>query len=235
MATTPTPNAPISGDRPPSRKRLRNLTAQPAAPTTGEDPARTVFLDGETPTANAEADAPRRSSTITVPTFVADENGNTPKVKYAPDLNALVQELIQEKPYLAKLADYPVKVYWIGKGGKSNGVPVFAKSGMANTLLNYETGAVFIIQVSADHCAAANPSDHHWRAILTHELLHLGVKVDDRTEEETPTTRPHDVEMFFEEVADFGNWRADLLQLQGMMRQTTIFDSEEPLSMRGRL
>jgi hypothetical protein len=97
-----------------------------------------------------------------------------------------------------------ITVLWKRRGGKAWG-----KCGKTPPLAQFLGAGTWTIWVAADHSRVHAAGREALSALLHHEFLHVGVDM----ESGAPFVRPHDNEVFVEEIAEHGIWREDLLPL----------------------
>jgi hypothetical protein len=122
----------------------------------------------------------------------------------APELEAVVEELIEEMEELDWLRDYVIKCSWKAKGMSDDSKPVLGKCQAPSGLLQHYSHADWIIWIAVDNVATFN--GYSMKALLYHEMLHCQLV----GKLKQPGVRPHDVEMFIQEVERFGPWKGDL-------------------------
>lgn len=131
----------------------------------------------------------------------------------APDLEALADFLIAEKPSLATLEDFTIAYHWKRQGGKSKGKVRLGSCQLTPPLVRAYRPSDWTIVLSADHVRELKLTPHQIEALLFHELSHCAVKEVDNADGGTdylPALAPHDLEMFAAEVLEYGLWTTDL-------------------------
>lgn len=218
----------------------KNTAEASTSATEDEKVARTAFVDEEPGSGDPDATtatastAKDKGQVLHPPVFPEGIDGNPVDVLESAEIRRVAEELIDTHDQLQHLRGKAIAYFWQRKGGKSGGQPVFSRAGLANGREKVAFKAVFIITVSADHYSVAGPDENATKGIIFHALRHCGIKVDDRTEEESPCIVPHDVEMFYDEFIIFGPYRAAMEQVQTITRQTSMFDGET-MQYRGRM
>jgi hypothetical protein len=213
-----------------TKKRSRKLA---------EDPVRTVVLD-EAPVIDQEpAEEPTQATAkagprITIPGFDPDGRDGLMDYADAPALAEIGRHLIETCPEFSTLQGFRVAYLWKREGGKQNGVPKMGDAKPCNGFERYKLGADFVLWIAADHAQEAQLRPEDYERYIFHSLCHCGVKFDDRDESETPTRRPHDLEMFHEEYARYGAWRPELAQMRDVVQQTTL-PLDEAVAFKARI
>lgn len=139
----------------------------------------------------------------------------------APDLDEIAQRLMREFPTELRMAQpFDVKFLWRAKGSKVKGQPVWATTQLTGGLNAYFAGTDFIILVAADSVGSHSFTFDQVRALVFHELKHIGVDPDSYR----PKTVGHDVEMFYDELRHFPRWR-DALKPIDLQRELPGFES----------
>ncbi len=180
----------------------------------------------ETAIENAD-EQPMPQEAIKIPFFERDYHA-------APQLEKIVTNLVAECPELRHLRQFTVKILWRREGGKSQGIPKMADAKPAAGLAKFYTEADFVIWVAADHAAEAKLTPLQFEAMIFHELMHCGQRVNDQTNESTPATVPHNAEFFVEEIDRYGIWRADIGSVQKRIAQKGLWEGDE-MTFRGRM
>jgi hypothetical protein len=231
MATT----SPISSTTPRIRKGVTTLAADPAR-TVIDDDARwdeahdQAYQDGQ-----EEMKSELREKVILtnglyeVPVFEVSATGDTQTFAKAPKLHALALELIETCKEFKHLRDYRFEVLWRAKGGTRAGEPVIAHSAVMGGLGRFYGQAHFLIWFAADNCKEHKLTLEDYRSAMHHELCHCGIKVNDSEGTEKPTRR-NGIEVFPEELARFGLWRADLQKVSDAMAQQTLWASDRQMA-----
>ncbi len=146
-----------------------------------------------------------------VPPHIAFEDADTGRSwEYmdAEDLQQLGDDLIAEFPiHLGQADDWDIEYVWRAKGTKAKGQNRLGYVKRVSGELAYYAPHDFLVVVAADFCTELGFTFHQMRALMFHELMHVG------TNEAEPSLHPHDAEVFFAELKEFGAWRADLRPL----------------------
>lgn len=118
------------------------------------------------------------------------------------------------------LAD--VDFAWKRKGGKQNGKPRLGACVKQNDIAKLHGGRTWLIWLAADNCAVIAGNETSCRAVVDHELSHIGFEYSEQTGDTVPKLNPHDVEMFWGEYQRYGAWRLDLTVAENVFRQTRM-------------
>ena len=97
-----------------------------------------------------------------------------------------------------------IGIVWKKTGGKHLG-----KCSLANPIARHYDAPMFFIWLAADHLRDMAANRGQLKALIHHELLHIGF--DD--ESGSPLIVRHDAEVFVEELRDHAIWRGDLAPL----------------------
>lgn len=132
----------------------------------------------------------------------------------APDLEQIARTLILDHEMIPPQM-FRVRYLW-RREETGNAV---GKTIKATGPLKHMTGADWVIW-----CAADTPRMGGWtlkqiRALVYHELLHIGM-----TDKGKPSARKHDAEVFREEIAEFGLWDD---RLKFVFGQLPLFSESE--------
>lgn len=138
----------------------------------------------------------------------------------APQIQDLAESLITRYPELANLEEARITYLWAREGGKTRGRSTLGKCIKASGLPKYFTEADYIIWLAADHCRAFGLSQQQIEALTFHELLHA--QLDDSGEDPAWKVRPHDVEMFNEELLRYGAWTSELKSAKDAFEQSPL-------------
>ena len=104
---------------------------------------------------------------------------------------------------------YQIAYLWKRKGGKSKGKPKLGQAQLTTTgLLSFFADYDAVVWLAADNLAEYDSGQIE--AVLYHELLHIG------SDEETLDIKlvPHDFEGFVSELAVYGAYDHDLMQMR---------------------
>lgn len=115
------------------------------------------------------------------------------------------------------LAD--VDFAWKRKGGKKNGKPKLGECVKQNDIAKLHGARTWLIWLAADNCASLAGNEISCRAVVDHELSHIGFEYSEQTGDTVPKINPHDVEMFWGEYQRYGPWRLDLTVAENVFRQ----------------
>jgi hypothetical protein len=121
----------------------------------------------------------------------------------AADLKEIGDALVESLPELSDLQEMKIIYLWKRKGPEKPR----RKLGTCQSpggLLEYFSGADFIICLMVNNCAALQVTKWSVEAIVYHELKHAGV-IDGE-----PTMIPHDCECFAGDIRRYGLWKSDL-------------------------
>jgi hypothetical protein len=128
----------------------------------------------------------------------------------APAIAEIGDALIAKWPELGGLEDLTIKYEWKKKGGTKGGKATLGKCSKVSGLTAYYSDADFVIWIAADNCRETKITVGQMEALVFHELKHIEVTEDEETGELGYAVRPHDVEMFYDEVIRYGLWKHDL-------------------------
>lgn len=143
----------------------------------------------------------------------------------APELARLAREVIaQHSDVLVSHDEIRIRYVWRRRGPVVNDRPVFGRCTRASGLVRFFGKADAIISLSADHLRELRPTRHAIEAILYHELSHIEV-VEDKEGIMRVRIRPHDAEVFTEEIRRFGLWWDDLRRLGEAVKQAALWDA----------
>lgn len=142
----------------------------------------------------------------------------------APSLSAVLESLIQDyHETIGHLERVGVTVLWKAKGGKSKGKTKFGQCQKPSGLLSYFAQTDFVITISADHCRDAGFTEAQLRALVYHEVLHIGWEEGDEDGEDgRPILVGHDIETFHAEIRDMGAWHSMLSATADSFRQARL-------------
>ena len=121
----------------------------------------------------------------------------------------LAQALIDAEPLLAHIRDGHATIAYLGSdyAKRSKGRTVYGECERVADKNKWAIPADFLVVVYEPNCAGMD--DEHLSRLLFHELLHVGIEVDDEGVEKH-SVRPHDLEDFRECVDRWGvDWIAD--------------------------
>jgi hypothetical protein len=127
----------------------------------------------------------------------------------APSIAKIGAKLIDKWPELDALEDLTIKYEW-KKGGTQGEKATLGKCTKVSGLAQYYSDADFVIWIAADNCRDMEITDAQVEALVYHELKHISVEEDEQTGEPILAVRPHDVEMFYDEIIRYGLWKDDL-------------------------
>ena len=121
----------------------------------------------------------------------------------------LGRALVEDEPLLAHIRDGHATICYLGSdyAKRSKGRTVYGECEKVADKNKWAIPADFLIVVYEPNCE--DMDDEHLSRLLFHELLHVGVEVDDEGVEKY-SVRPHDLEDFRECVDRWGvDWIAD--------------------------
>jgi hypothetical protein len=134
-------------------------------------------------------------------------------------LVALATELIERHPgKFGFLRNIEVKFLWKRAGGRSQGKARLGYCAKTSGLAKHYAGADFVVWLAADAARDYGLGPRELEALLFHELCHI----DYDDEADKPTVRAHDVEMFVDELAEYGTWTADLRRARHAFEQLPL-------------
>lgn len=147
----------------------------------------------------------------------------------APDLDALAVRLIAHHESLElRIRGAQIKYAWKQKGGESQGARTLGKCVKLSGVNKYlGHGYDYLIWLAADHCAGDEDEGlepftyEQVEALLFHELNHIDRKYNSQGGFSWGL-RTHDVEMFNDEVTEYGLWRPDLERTAQAFRQLEL-------------
>ncbi len=115
------------------------------------------------------------------------------------------------------LEAFDVDIFWKKKGLKKDGSGICGKCGPISGKQAAYTDGHFRIDIAADACRVYELSRHQLEALLFHEMCHTGV-----TEALKPKMNRHELEMFFDEVTEYGLWTISLQAAAPVFRQAPL-------------
>jgi hypothetical protein len=134
-------------------------------------------------------------------------------------LAATATELIERHPgKFGFLRNIGVKFLWKRNGGRSQGRARVGQCARTSGLAKHYSGAEFVVWLAADTTRDLGFGPRELEAALFHELSHI----DYDDEADKPVVRAHDVEMFLDELAEYGTWRADLRRAHHAFEQLPL-------------
>ena len=137
-----------------------------------------------------------------------------------PDIAHLATELIQRHHDLFhSIPDYTVAFLWKRSGGTRNGKAVFGRCQKLGGVAKHFADADYLIWLAADHARDAALSPLQLEALLFHELCHIEPSPEPGA---APGVRPHDAELFLEELLRYGLWQPDLRDVAQTVRQLPL-------------
>lgn len=155
-------------------------------------------------------------------TFV-DEEGRALDYLPAGDLEEIADLLIAaHADILHPLTDWRIKYLWRKEGGATNGAAVLGKCQKASGLVRYWADADFVIWLAADHLRDNRFTRYQVESLLFHELMHVEIDIADGK----AGLRPHDAELFVEELIRYGLWAPDLRRVADAVRQLPLAGME---------
>lgn len=125
----------------------------------------------------------------------------------APDLAELAEELcdLYEEVGL-HVPHWRIHYLWRREGSVSRGKAKMGYCKKPSGELRFYSNADFVVVLAADYVRAMQPNLKQVKALLFHELSHVGGP----SESGKPTLLPHDAEVFYAELEHFGAWAPDL-------------------------
>lgn len=136
----------------------------------------------------------------------------------ARELEDVADELISRWPELRWLSGHTLRIVWKRKGGTSSGNIALGKTGPATGLIGYFSKADWVMWIAADHAREQKLTAFQIEALVYHEMLHCAVEGED----EKPSARGHDAELFTDEIRRYGAWRENL------QRAAAVFQAPLP-------
>lgn len=140
-----------------------------------------------------------------------EQNGDE-KFWFCHVLQQQGQNLIKEKFAFIKEMALAVKFIFRAKATKR----AAGKCTKLNDMYQLVAGVDFLIWVAWDVWAGL--TEHQREALLFHELSHIGLDEDGN-----PALAHHDVEMFYQELTQYGAWHNGLLNLVETAKQLELF------------
>lgn len=144
----------------------------------------------------------------------------------APDIEAIANGLLFKMPEFAGIGDLRVKYVWSRKGGAKNGKATLGKCTKVSGLAQFFGDCDFVVAISADNCRGFQLTNQQMKALVYHELKHIGLDEDEETGDPILSVRPHDVEMFLSELKHYGLWTSDLQAADSAFRQMRLVPGE---------
>lgn len=141
----------------------------------------------------------------------------------APTLEAIGVSLIATMPEFNGLDETTIRYVWRRKGALNKGKAVLGKSTPASGYAQFFGECDFVIEIAADHARDFKLTNHQMRAAVYHELHHIEAVEDEKTGELVFSGRGHDVEMFLDEILEFGLWRESLEAAAKAFEQLSLF------------
>lgn len=138
-------------------------------------------------------------------------------------LESIGRELIQERPDLAHLLVSGIAYLWKKKGGKRRQHLILGQVTQASGLVRFYSEQDFIVWLAADHLReqAVKPgmiSRLHARALIHHELLHLGWDA----EKGQVIMVGHEFEGFLKEIEVYGLLNPRYTEIRDTMKQLKL-------------
>lgn len=156
------------------------------------------------------------------PTAMAFRNGaGEDDFLESRELREMGDILIDRYGEISHLDDVRITYLWKREGGKKNGKLQLGQCKKVSGLEKWYAKSDFIIWLATDHAKVLNMTPRQIEALLFHELLHATYE-ESEDGEATMKIRPHDVEMFADEVKRYGLWTTDLESVQETFRQARI-------------
>lgn len=142
-------------------------------------------------------------------------------------IEQLATQLIEDFPELRHIRETTVKYAWRKKGGSSKGAPVLGRCVPLSGHAKHYAEADFLVLLSADEIRDRALGPYELEALLFHELLHIGMKID---EDEASSTYgevtikavAHDFEGFWSEIERYPGWREELRQTENTFQQARL-------------
>ncbi len=141
----------------------------------------------------------------------------------APELLRLANDLVRHWPELAFLSEFQGRVLWKRKGGEKGGKATFAKFQVLSGMLEFFSGADWVMWVAADHTRVGEFDA--FEEMVYHELLHAEMVLDEEGESLDPPqirARGHDYEGFLQEIRRYGAWAPDLRSAKAAFEQPLL-------------
>lgn len=142
------------------------------------------------------------------------------------ELKKIGDALARNKRFgLLAIAQYEAEItyLWVNKQKKKGGRPVlgacFKESGRGGFYANCD----YSIEVYAGSLRGLKFTHWQLQALITHELNHIDIEVDDETGAVTFGTKGHDAELFLSELVIYGPWATDLELAADAFKQAPLF------------
>lgn len=120
----------------------------------------------------------------------------------APDLEAIVEELIEKWPELKGLRHLRLRLLWKQKGS----VDAMARCSKASGFWGHLADVDFVIWAGAREVRGSFLTREQVEALLYHELSHIGFS----EQGDVPRVVKHDAEVFYAEFRRYGVWARDM-------------------------
>lgn len=136
----------------------------------------------------------------------------------APEIERIGEELRRryEMPLTVSVA-----YRWKRKGGKKNGNETWGMCSLLSGVSKHFAGVEYLIWIAADHARENALTRRQLEALIHHELRHVDLE-EAEDGELKPIIRGHDVEMFAEDVREYGLWHHGLDIAAAAFRQAAL-------------
>ena len=138
----------------------------------------------------------------------------------APDLARIADDLIAEfaEEEFRHLVDVPIAYLWRREGGASGGLATYGKCSRLSGPARYYSQRHFLIWAAADHCRLSEFTPQQMRALVYHELSHIGCDLASGK----LMVVEHEFAGFYQELRRFGPWMPHLRTLGGVFEQLRL-------------
>lgn len=142
--------------------------------------------------------------------FYTDTDGKVWGFMVAQDIEKLAELVIALHPEeLGVCERFEIEFLWKAAGGAKGGThATLGKTIKLGGQARFHAGRDFTVWLAADNLEGLEASFHQVKALLYHELKHIGM-----TDRGGPKIIPHDLELFVGEYAAYGSWRHGMLAL----------------------
>lgn len=138
----------------------------------------------------------------------------------ALDLARIASDLIEEfaEEEFRHLVDVPIAYLWKREGGSAGGLATYGKCSRLSGPARYYSQRHFLVWAAADHCRANGFTHRQMRALVYHELSHIGCDLATGK----LMVVGHDATVFYQELRRFGAWMPNLRTLGDVFEQLRL-------------
>jgi hypothetical protein len=215
-------------------KRLKDsaadhgITMTLSTPATANTPARSVRIDptdmpdtGKAENASPDDEMPSVPH-LFPPSAMAFRNGaGEDDFFVSPELREVAEAMIDHYAEISHLDDVRIVYLWKREGGKKSGKLQLGQCKKVSGLEKFYADCDFIIWLATDHAKTLDMKPKQIEALLFHELCHATYE-EDEDGEVTLKVKPHDLEMFEDEVRRYGLWTSELKSAKDLFAQATL-------------